>query len=79
MLIPRQREFIDNMFNRGVISNYTLALDRSKLWVTLVVPTVREVKEIVNDFPIADYIDYTIHQLAFSNSVNAVIPEISLN
>jgi hypothetical protein len=79
LLIPKQREFIDDMFNKGVIANYTLAMDRSKLWVTMVVPTVRDVRQILDDFPIAEHIEYTIHQLAFSNSASAIIPEISLN
>lgn len=79
LLIPSQREFIDDMFNRGVISNYTLAMDRSKLWVTFAVQTAKEVKLIMDDFPIADYIEYNIHQLAFNNSATAVMPEISLN
>ena len=79
LLIPKQREFIDEMFSRGVISGYTLAMDRSKLWVTFVVQGVREVRQIMDDFPIASYIEYNIHQLAFSNSASAIIPEISLN
>ena len=79
LLIPQQREFIDEMFNSGVISNYTLAMDRSKLWVTFVAQNVREVRQILDDFPIAEHIEYTIHQLAFSNSASAIIPEISLN
>jgi ribulose kinase len=79
LLIPGQRQYIDDMFNRGVISNYTLAMDRSKLWVTMVVQTVKDVRQIMDDFPIADYIEYTVHQLAFSNSASAIIPEISLN
>jgi hypothetical protein len=54
-------------------------MDRSKLWVTMVVQTVKDVRQIMDDFPIADYIEYTVHQLAFSNSASAIIPEISLN
>lgn len=79
LLIPQQREYLDNMFNRGVIANYTLAMDRSKLWVTMVVQSAKDVRQIMDDFPIADYIEYTVHQLAFSNSASAIIPEISLN
>ena len=79
LLIPSQREYMDDMFNRGVISNYTLSMDRSKLWVTMIVQTVKDVRQIMDEFPIVDYIEYTVHQLAFSNSASAIIPEISLN
>ena len=54
MLIPSQREYIDDMFNRGIISGYTLAMDRSKLWVTFVAKNVREVRQVMDAFPIVD-------------------------
>jgi hypothetical protein len=79
LLIPTQREFIDEKFNEGIISGYTLAMDRSKLWVTFIAKNVREVREVMDAFPIADYIDYNVHELAFNNSVSSIIPEISLN
>ena len=79
MLIPSQREYIDDMFNRGIISGYTLAMDRSKLWVTFVAKNVREVRQVMDAFPIVDYIEYLVHELAFNNSASAIIPEISLN
>ena len=78
-LIPSQREYIDDMFNRGVISGYTLAMDRTKLWVTFVAKNAKEVRQVMDSFPIVDYIDYNIHELAFNNSASAIIPEISLN
>ena len=78
-LIPRQREYIDDMFNRGIISGYTLAMDRTKLWVTFVAKNVREVKDVLSSFPIIDYIEFDVHELAFNNSASSIIPEISLN
>jgi hypothetical protein len=78
-LIPRQREFIDDMFNRGVVSSYTLAMDRTRLWVTLVAKNVREVRQVMDAFPIAEYVDYNVHELAFNNSASTIMPEISLN
>ena len=78
-LIPQQRKFVESMFKRGLISSYALALDRSKIWVTFATPTQEEAEAIIRKFPIADYITYTIQELAFRNSVSNLLPAVSLN
>jgi len=78
-LIPQQRAFIDSVMEKGVITAYMLAIDRSKLWVTFQAKTPTDVMAVLNAFPIASYIEYTIHELAFYNSAAAMMPSISLN
>lgn len=78
-LIPRQRAFINKMFEAGIITGYSLAADRSKLWVTFLTKTKREVEKVMQQFPISKHISFEIHELAFHDSANVVIPAISLN
>ncbi len=78
-LIPQQRAFINKMFERGIIISYSLTLDRSKLWVTFYSATQDDVERVIRKFPIADYITYRIHELAFHNSLSTVLPAVSLN
>lgn len=78
-LIPQQREFINEMFEKGVITGYSLAMDRSKVWVTFSAEKVSDVETIVKRFPVYQYIEYRVRELAFHESANAVIPSISLN
>jgi hypothetical protein len=78
-LIPQQREFINTMFERGVITGYSLAADRSKLWVTFSGNNEDEVVRVIKSFPIYHYVEYHIHELVFHESANTVIPAISLN
>ena len=78
-LIPDQRNFIDDLLQRGVILSYTLTIDRSMLWVVFEVENTREVRTYLNAFPIADFVEYTIHKLAFHNAADSVVPAISLN
>ena len=78
-LIPEQRAFIDSVMEKGVITGYMLALDRSKLWVTFRSRTTADVIKILQAFPIAAYIEYTISELAFFNSAASMVPSISLN
>jgi muconolactone delta-isomerase len=78
-LIPSQRNFIDDLLQRGVILSYTLTLDRAMLWVVFEVENSKEVRTYLNAFPIADYVQFTIHELAFHNAADSVVPAISLN
>lgn len=78
-LIPRQRAMVDELFAKGVISGYTLALDRSKLWVTFIAESESDVRFIISGFPIYHYIEFTLHELAFHEAAATTIPAISLN
>lgn len=78
-LIPQQRDFVNKMFDKGVITGYSLTNDRSKLWVTLSADTEWEADNIVKQFPIIDYITYKLHELMLHESAMVLIPSISLN
>ena len=36
LLIPKQRKRIDELMDEGKVLHYSLALDRSQVWVTLI-------------------------------------------
>lgn len=77
-VIPRHREHVDRLLGEGIIQHYSLAIDRSKLWVVIVANSEEEVGEIIADFPLIDYMTPKIHTLMFSNS-HSDIPMINLN
>lgn len=78
-LIPSQRAFIDEMLKRGTITGYSLAADRSKLWVTFIAKSSLEVERVISKFPIFSYIEYKVLELAFHESAAYNVPAISLN
>lgn len=78
-LIPEQRSHIDSLLSKGVVTTYSLSLDRTKLWVTLNAKNSKNVEEILRSFPIADYISYEITELLFHNSASFFFPTMSLN
>lgn len=78
-LIPAQRSFINKMFERGIITSYSLTLDRSKLWVIFYTATAEDAEQVIRKFPIAEYITYQIHELMFHNSMSTMLPVVSLN
>ena len=78
-LIPEQRSLVDKLMLEGIILNYSLSLDRTQLWVVFVADSVDAVENIVHSFPIASYVTYTVHPLAFHNSSALFLPKLSLN
>jgi muconolactone delta-isomerase len=77
-LIPQQRAFVSKMLEKGVIKNYSLSSDRSRLWVVVEVNSPEDVKKLVRSFPIFSFIKYEVHNLLF-HEANINIPQLWLN
>ena len=77
-LIPKQREFVTFMLAEGKIKSYSLAMDRSRLWVVFAAETEFEVMEIIDQFPLADYMTPQLSELAFHNAQDLVL-QFSMN
>jgi muconolactone delta-isomerase len=77
-LIPKQRAFVSSMLEKGIIKNYSLSSDRSKLWVVVEVNSLEEVKNVIRSFPVFSFIKYKIHDLLF-HEANVNVPQLWLN
>jgi hypothetical protein len=78
-LIPSQRTLINTYMHSGIVTSYSLSIDRSKLWVTIVANSEKEVGELLATFPLITYMVYSIHKLAFHNTAQYSMPPLSLN
>jgi muconolactone delta-isomerase len=78
-LIPSQRAKVNELMNNGRITTYTVALDRSKVWLTVTARGETEVVEMLTKLPLTTYMEYEIHELMFHQSVQLVMPNVSLN
>lgn len=78
-LIPYQRAYITKMMKKGNIANYSLSFDRQKLWVVVKAESSFEVKQIISDFPIFNYIRFDIHNLLFHDTNSITTPQMWLN
>ena len=78
-LIPKQRKMVNDLFMEKTLLTYTLSLDRSRLWTTLLAQTELEVIEIMESFPLTAYMSYAIHPLMFNEIAQQGMPAISLN
>lgn len=77
--VPRQRAMVNKLMNEGVILSYALSIESGKLWINLLAESEEKVNALIESFPIADFISFSIHKLTFHNSINFKIPEFSVN
>jgi hypothetical protein len=79
LLIPKQRAHIDKLMDEGKILQYSLAADRTYLWVTVIAESERQVTDILSTFPLINFMSPIITELAFHNSVSNELPKLIMN
>jgi muconolactone delta-isomerase len=78
-LVPAQRDYIDKCMSQGSVRSYSLSSDRSKLWVIFTTSSEAEMTKILKRFPIIKWINYKAYPLMFHNSMELMLPAMSLN
>ena len=78
-LIPEQRAVINDLLLRRVILSYSLDMERKNVWVFIEATNEREVMDVLSTFPIIKHVKISIHELAFYDSANLVIPDLIMN
>lgn len=79
LLIPKQRKRIDELMDEGKILHYSLAMDRSQVWVTLMAASEKKAMDLLATFPLIYYMKPEIFELAFHNSVSNELPKLIMN
>ncbi len=78
-LIPAQRQHVDRLMEKGVISSYTLSADRTRLWVTLSASSGDEAREITAEFPLRKFMALEVTELTFHHAAAPTLPALSMN
>jgi muconolactone delta-isomerase len=78
-LIPSQRAHIDKLMDEGKVLQYSLATDRTVLWVTILAESETKVEQLLESFPLFEYMNPVIRELAFHNSVSNELPKLIMN
>lgn len=77
-LVPRQRYLINTLMAEGKVKSYSLAIDRSRLWMVAEADTEFEVMEMIADMPLSPYMTPSVSELMFHNTYEILVP-FSLN
>lgn len=78
-LIPAQRAVVNRLVHEGTIRSYTLALNRSRLWVVMTAKDQEEVNSILDEFPIMPHSESESYELMFHDMASHELPRLSLN
>ncbi len=78
--IPHQRFMVNKLMEKATILSYSLAADRSRLWVVTQAGSKSLVHNMITSMPLFDYfVEYMIHELMFSETNQPSMPQPSLN
>lgn len=69
-LIPLQRSKVSAYLTTGIILNYVLNADRTKLWVVFVAENENSLQHLVESLPLTGYFYYNYHELMMYDSVS---------
>jgi muconolactone delta-isomerase len=67
-LIPEQRALVNGLMEKGIITSYSLSLDRRTLWITLGAASRDNVESLLKTMPLFKFMRYDIDELMFYNS-----------
>ncbi|MCD6069259.1 MAG: hypothetical protein K0S33_4085 [Bacteroidetes bacterium] len=78
-LVPAQRKIVNQLMDEGKIISYSLALDRSRLWMVADAKDEHGILDMLATFPLIHFMKPEIHELAFHDNVHSGFPHLSLN
>ena len=80
LVIPRHREQINRLFDKGRLLSYSVSENRHMIWCVINAEEEQEAMEMVLAFPLYPYFtDVECHPLLFHNVLPLAMPGISLN
>jgi hypothetical protein len=78
-LIPAQRAMVIDLLMKRKFLSYTLAADRSKVWIVMVAESEPEARALLEKQPMDKYFSYFFTELMFHDMAGALFPSVSLN
>jgi hypothetical protein len=78
-LIPLQRSTVNRLMSKGVILTYSVAADRTRLWVTLEAESEVDVIHVLSELPLIRFMRPEISELMFHHNLSFMLPHPSLN
>jgi muconolactone delta-isomerase len=79
MLIPEQREYVNQLFSDGKLSLYSLNESRTKLWIVVLATDESVLADVLDQFPMKDYMEISYEPLLFHNTSANMLLSYGLN
>ncbi len=78
-MIPAHRAYINELISGGQILSYSISFDRSKGWIVFLAERADEVLDIVQQFPIHQFITIEINELFIHDGEAYRFPKLNFN
>jgi muconolactone delta-isomerase len=78
-LIPKQREEVNRLMEKGIVTSYSLSLGRTILWMTLLASSSEAAEATLRMMPLFKYMRYEIIELMFHNNPVIAPMHFSMN
>jgi muconolactone delta-isomerase len=78
-LIPRQRDVLAKLLSTGIISSFSLNVNRTKAWMTIFASNEDHAMQIVENFPLYKFMSFEIFPLALTDKAPAAAPPLVMN
>jgi len=75
LLVPRQDYVINQLMKSGIVLNYSLSMDRAKLWMVIDAESEFKVLEILSNMPLIEFMIPNISPLLFFNPARPRVEE----
>ncbi len=78
-LIPEQRAMIVRLLTEGKLASFSLSMERSHGWMVANADSVQKVEALLDTFPMIDFFEYEIAELAMYDVQHMGMPQVMLN
>lgn len=70
--IPKQKKLINKLILKGIISSYTVAYDRSRIWIVVKVKSISSCKKVLQMMPIYRFTNCSIYEIAIHKIISQI-------
>lgn len=77
--VPEQRDHVSTLMHQGKLLVYCMSENQRNIWACIQAESIKNVRDLVNEFPLVDYFQVNIVPLEFLNQANHGLHMLSLN
>lgn len=78
-MLPSQKIILEKLFDQGKLCSFASAFETSKMWAIFAANSEYEVMSLLATLPITDYTKVNISMLSSYNTMDAFLPQFSMN
>lgn len=78
-LIPKQRAQVARLLTEGKLASFSLSMERSNAWMIMNGKDEDDVEDILETFPMYNFFDFEIFELAMHDVQHHGMPQLVLN